>query len=88
MASERAACGLKRLNQKAPHMPTPFAYQIYMNTVQCYTKEVQIEPTCSVTQSESLHFERFRDFIVVTDILCLEAMLKGVGGKKEVKTGN
>lgn len=52
MPSERAACGLKRLNQKVPHMPTPFAYQIYMNTVQRYTKEVQIEPTCSVTQSQ------------------------------------
>lgn len=47
-------------------MPTPFPYQIYMNAVPRYTKEVQIELTCRVTQCDtvavSLQFERFRDF--------------------------
>lgn len=45
-------------------MPTPFPYQIYMNAVQRYTEEVQIELTCRVTQcvntvAVSLQFERF-----------------------------
>lgn len=61
-------------------MPTPFPYQIYMNAVQRYTKEVQIELTCRVTQCDtvavSLQFERFRDFIVALGILCLEALLR------------
>lgn len=56
----------------------PSPIKIYMNAVQRYTEEVQIVATCSVTQcdtvTESLHFERFRDVIVVTDVLCLEVV--------------
>lgn len=42
-------------------MPTPLPHQIYMNAVQRYTKEVQVELTCSATQCDtvtvSLQFE-------------------------------